>query len=257
MITRVVQENMDERQHRIERLDRLEQPDRRCGVDGQGLDHPGLTGLQIDRAVNVDALTPARLLDRELLLAGRPAAGGPRGMGWMYRVREQHGFVVRQGIQEIIVALDERLLLLFVELARNDTRLVILQPQTMQERDQSRAAFINEPEFLLDPGADLTCRTRQRRAYPRLQIVLLLHTQIACAPTHIEAGDAFDPALLEELAPAADRVVIKEQRIGDLLTAPPLSLIHISEPTRLGMISYAVFCLHKQNRHQLNQHAPA
>jgi len=60
-----------------------------------------------------------------------------------------------------------------------------------------------------------------RAAYPRLQIVLLLHTQIACAPAHIEAGDPFDPALLEELAPAADRVVVKQQRMGDLLTAPP------------------------------------
>src|SRR5450756_2961475 len=30
-----------------------------------------------------------------------------------------------------------------------------------------------------------------------------------------------------------------------------LSLIHISEPTRLGMISYAVFCLKKKkNKHQ-------
>ena len=45
-------------------------------VDGQDLDHPGLPGLQIDRAVNVDALTPARLLDREFLLARRPAADG-------------------------------------------------------------------------------------------------------------------------------------------------------------------------------------
>ena len=27
---------------------------------------------------------------------------------------------------------------------------------------------------------------------------------------------------------------------------PKLSLIHISEPTRLGMISYAVFCLKKK-----------
>src|ERR1700730_17915211 len=86
-----------------------------------------------------------------------------------------------------IVALDECLLLLFVELARNDVRLVILEPQTTQKRDQSRAAFINEPEFRLDPGADLARRTRQCRAYPRLQIVLLLHTQIACAPAHIEA----------------------------------------------------------------------
>src|ERR1019366_5212324 len=213
-------------QHRIERLDRLQQTDCRGGIDGQGLDHPGLAGLQIDRAVNVDALTPARLLDRELVLARRPATGRPRGMGWMYRVREQHGFVVRQGIQEITVALDERLLLVFVELSRNDSRLVILQPPTMQERNQSRAAFINEPEFLLDPGADLTGRTRQCSGYPRLQIVLLLYTQIACAPAHIEAGDAFDPALLEELAPAPDRVVIKEQRIGDLLTAPPFVQKH-------------------------------
>ena len=29
-------------------------------------------------------------------------------------------------------------------------------------------------------------------------------------------------------------------------TAKKLSLIHISEPTRLGMISYAVFCLKKK-----------
>src|SRR5450756_2045112 len=135
MITRVVQENMDERQHRIERLDRLQEPDSRGGVDVQGLDHPGLAGLQIDRAVNVDALTPARLFDRELVLARRPAAGGPRGMGRMYRVRKQHGFVVRQGIQEIIVALDERPLLLFVELARNDTRLVICLLYTSDAAD--------------------------------------------------------------------------------------------------------------------------
>src|SRR5450755_4618581 len=221
MITRVVQENMDERQHWIERLDRLQQPDRRGGVDGQGLDHPGLPGLQVDRAVNVDALTPARLLDRELLLARRPAADGPRGMGRMYGVRKQHGLVFAQGIQQLFVALNESLLLFFVELARDDIGFVIFEPQAMQQRDQSRPAFVNDVEFILDPCADLARRTRQRRAYPRLQIVLLLHTQIACAPAHIEAGDAFDPALLEELTPAPDRVVIKEQRIGDLLTAPP------------------------------------
>ena len=29
-----------------------------------------------------------------------------------------------------------------------------------------------------------------------------------------------------------------------------LSLIHISEPTRLGMISYAVFCLKKKKKIQ-------
>ena len=221
MIRRVVEKDMDKREQRIERLDRIQETDRRSGVDGQDLDHPGLPGLQIDRAVNVDALTPARLSDRELLLFWRPAADRLRGMGRMHRVDEQHSFVIRQGIQEIIVALDERLLLLYVELARDDVRLVIFEPQTMQQRDQPRAAFINEAEFRLDPGADLACRTRKRRAYPRLQIVFLLGGQIACAPAHIEAGQAFDPALLEEPAPAAHGVVVEQKRISDLLTAPP------------------------------------
>ena len=37
---------------------------------------------------------------------------------------------------------------------------------------------------------------------------------------------------------------------NEMLESPPpqdLSLIHISEPTRLGMISYAVFCLKKKS----------
>ena len=34
-----------------------------------------------------------------------------------------------------------------------------------------------------------------------------------------------------------------------------LSLIHISEPTRLGMISYAVFCLKKKKKKKKNTHA--
>ena len=65
-------------------------------------------------------------------------------MGWMHRVREQHSLVVGQGIHEIFIARDESFLLLFVQLARDDDWLVILQPQTMQERDQSRAAFVND-----------------------------------------------------------------------------------------------------------------
>src|SRR5450756_2684570 len=34
----------------------------------------------------------------------------------------------------------------------------------------------------------------------------------------------------------------------DAATPRELSLIHISEPTRLGMISYAVFCLKKKKK---------
>src|SRR5450756_3079860 len=39
---------------------------------------------------------------------------------------------------------------------------------------------------------------------------------------------------------------IKLNRVEALREVDDLSLIHISEPTRLGMISYAVFCLKKK-----------
>jgi hypothetical protein len=155
MIARVVEKDMDERQHRIERFDLSQELDRRGGVDGFDLDHLGLPGFEVDRAVNIDPLTSARLFDRELLLFWRPTAGRPRRMGRMHSVCEQHGLVIAQGIPELFIALNESLLLLFVELARNDIRLVIFEPQAMQQRDQSRTAFVNEAEFLLDPGADV------------------------------------------------------------------------------------------------------
>src|SRR5450756_2713278 len=37
-----------------------------------------------------------------------------------------------------------------------------------------------------------------------------------------------------------------DHTLGKLVEDEDLSLIHISEPTRLGMISYAVFCLKKK-----------
>ena len=190
------------------------------------LDHPGSTRFQVDCAVNIDALTSARLLDRELFLLGRPAADRPRRMGRMHGVREQHGFVVAQGIQEAIIACDEGLLLRFVELARDDVRLVIRQTQAVQQRDQSRAAFVDEAKFLLDPGPDLARRPRQARGDPSLQVVFLRGAHKARAPAHIEAGQAFDAALFKELAPTADRVVVEQQRLGDLPAAPPIIQKH-------------------------------
>src|SRR5450756_1452657 len=48
------------------------------------------------------------------------------------------------------------------------------------------------------------------------------------------------------------KVLLRRGRLDPIVSSQPasamdftLSLIHISEPTRLGMISYAVFCLKK------------
>lgn len=90
----------------------------RGGVDGFDLNHSGLAGLGIYCARDVDALAPARPLDREILLTRRPATGGPRGMGRMHCVGEQHDLVVGQRIQDFFIVRDESLLFSFVELAQ-------------------------------------------------------------------------------------------------------------------------------------------
>src|ERR1700747_3620167 len=43
----------------------------------------------------------------------------------------------------------------------------------------------------------------------------------AIAAAHVKAGEAFNPALFKQFVPAADGVVIHQQRIGHLLSAPP------------------------------------
>ena len=58
--------------------------------------------------------------------------------------------------------------------------------------------------------------------------------------------------LLRVLALISTAPILSERSV------PKLSLIHISEPTRLGMISYAVFCLkkkkHKKQKKKKNTH---
>src|SRR5271156_6633343 len=139
----------------------------------------------------------------------------------MHRVREQHRLVVAQGIQQLFIALNESLLLAFIELARNDIRLVIFQAQPMQQRDQSRTAFVNEAEFPLDPGTDLARRARQRRADKHLQCIFLRGAQKTRATADVKTAYALDAALLKQLVPAADRVVVQQQGIRDFLATPP------------------------------------
>src|SRR5450756_3105279 len=77
----------------------------------------------------------------------------------------------------------------------------------------------------------------------------------ACPQVPVEAAggleaDPHDP-LPARLAPDPDLPVQEPQvaagRIAGVV-ADTLSLIHISESTRLGMISYAVFCLKKKKK---------
>src|SRR5271155_4661275 len=98
----------------------------------------------------------------------------------------------------------------------------------MQQRDQSGTAFVNEAKFLFDPGTDLARRARQRRADESFQSVFLRGTQKACAAAYVKTREPLDAALLKQLVPAADRVVVQQKRCRDFLTAPPVVQQHQS-----------------------------
>src|SRR5450756_3045363 len=58
-------------------------------------------------------------------------------------------------------------------------------------------------------------------------------------------------------AELASRDVVVRAMVGEMrLEGSDLSLIHISEPTRLGMISYAVFCLKKKKKKKIEEKIP-
>src|SRR5450756_166277 len=79
------------------------------------------------------------------------------------------------------------------------------------------------------------------RKSQRIRMVMITAGQIT-SPLDRGGGINNQPAVVD-----AVRMLVREDpKIHGRRTDDVLSLIHISEPTRLGMISYAVFCLKKK-----------
>src|SRR5271169_6073778 len=98
----------------------------------------------------------------------------------------------------------------------------------MQQRDQPRTAFVNEAKFLFAPGTDLARRARQRGGDKGFQGLFLHGTQKARAAAYVKTREPLDAALLKQLVPAADRVVVQQKRCRNFLTAPPVVQQHQS-----------------------------
>jgi hypothetical protein len=178
----------------------------------------------------------ARLRDqsrRECRCAGaRSSAGSQTSLGatpssrrarWMRGVRDHHGRVGGQGIQQFFASGDEGFRYCFVEPAGNDLRLVIFETQTIQQRNQSRVAFIDAAKFLRAKGAGLARRTRQRRADPGFRLLLLLAVQTASAALLAKPRQSIDPVFLVSPAPAPGRVVSTKRTLATSSPLLPLS----------------------------------
>src|SRR5450756_723015 len=95
-----------------------------------------------------------------------------------------------------------------------------------------------------EPGTQLTMRTFHTGGVAGADITHGL-------PRVVELFEARKPKGVARIAEVSGRVAIEDAERGCKVTITSeegaakeyiISLIHISEPTRLGMISYAVFC---------------
>ena len=139
--------------------------------------------LEINRAVNVEALTPAGLLDGQIVLGLRPAADGTRRVRRMHSVHKQHCLVGTKRIQKVLVGFDEPLLLLHIELAPDRFRLAVFEIEPMQQGDEPCAALIDDAKFAFDISADLACRARRRKSPSGLLDCMQLICAVRCG-TH-------------------------------------------------------------------------
>ena len=90
-------------------------------------------------------------------------------------------------------------------------------------------------------GADLPPAPSPVCADPSLQGVFLRGAEKARAAAHVEAGQALDPVLFEEVAPAADRVIVEQERVGGLPATPAVVQQHKSiRPPRHSMRRRAI-----------------
>ena len=142
VIAGVVEEDMDQTHRRVHCLEAGQQGDCADGVNGQHVDHPGLPGLKVDGAVDVEAVAAAGLLDGEIDLLGRPAADRADAMGRVDRISKKDCLVGVQRVQKRVVGGDEGHLLGRRQFTRDRLRLAVLQPQAVQQLDQTAPGLV-------------------------------------------------------------------------------------------------------------------
>src|SRR5450756_322422 len=120
-----------------------------------------------------------------------------------------------------------KLPLILKEFARLPRGLILITGPTGQGKSTTLAAII-----------DLINSTREEHIMTVEDPIEFLHIHKKCIVNQREVG-----ADTHSFANALKYVLRQDP---DVI----LSLIHISEPTRLGMISYAVFCLKKKKKTQ-------
>src|SRR3954451_7365926 len=83
MVPGIIKKDMNEPHARIHRLGRRQQRDRTDGIHRRHIVHDGLTGLEIDHAMDVQPVPPAALFNRTgVSLGAQQPTGRTAWVGW-------------------------------------------------------------------------------------------------------------------------------------------------------------------------------
>jgi len=140
-------------------------------------------------------------------------------VGRVNGIDEDDGLVGAKAAHQSLVVRDEGPLLGGVELSGDQIGLAIVEPETMQQRDQPSMAIL-DTVHLGDPFADHARVERQGGANPLEESGFLIARQAAAAARMMEYDEPGEATLGIELVPGAHAVVVDQQRGGDLLAAP-------------------------------------
>src|SRR5271166_1033137 len=175
--------------------------------------------VSVDRAVQVQPVSPGRRGKRAALSARHPASGGLGLVGRMDGVDVDDRLVRAERVAQVLVRSDELALGFRVDLARHGFRLLPVEADAVHQLDQSGAAIV-EPEPLQDELSDLGGRRIYHIRRPGAQFVELDGRQRAGAALQIEQDERLDAAFLEFLEPCPHGGVVEEQRLGDIGIRP-------------------------------------
>ena len=107
MITCIVHKGVQQPLSRQHRLDCHEQHDGAGGIDRQNILDDGLAGLEVDRALDIQAVPATALFDSDNLLPRRPATDRAHAVAGVRGVSKNHGFIIEHLPQQVVIALDE------------------------------------------------------------------------------------------------------------------------------------------------------
>jgi hypothetical protein len=179
-------------------------------------DDAGQSGLQVDRAVQVQPLAPGRYVDRATLAARQPPSSGLGLMGRMDGVHVDDRLVCIERVTQILMRVDEPLLDRRVDLVRHWFRLLPVEADAVHQLDQPGLAIV-DAEPAADELPDLDGRRRQNLHRPGAKLVELKGRQRAGSALEIEQDEFFDSTVVEGHEPRTDGRIVDEENLRHLL----------------------------------------